>query len=938
MFVHTFTLRDALRRAAAPVLLGISGAALAVPIQVDSAADNLTAGDGLCTLREAIDNANWDHDFTSGDCEPGLPGMDTIQIQSGLPTIVLNGTELELDRSMAIIGPAAGQEISGNGVSRVFNVSGSYDPAGTHEYRFENLHIIDGRTSSSVINDTPFIQCAGGGAGLCAVAVGVNVQRRVVMRNVEFRNNLSTSDHPNNFIGTMAAGGAAYFGSGIDEVDISGAIFANNTAGGVGSNFGGAIAAETIDNLRLANIRFLGNSASSAGGAIYAADGQSLTVSRTSLANNKAKFANPVAIWVENTDLTILQDSLIQANLNVDGSENLTKTGYVMRVDGASSGDDVVVIANTWIDQNLSCGIGFLDVSAFVSNSTFSRNQCEHYGAAMAVFDATVEVAASSILDNINTLPAILLDGGSLELESSTVAANHATAPGEAGGIRLDAGTMTLQNTILADNAGGQGSFHRVSGTVNASYSQFGDSSGEINGASSNNLFTGSTNLGAFGDYGCATKAGDLFVGPQVCIQMRPLSSNSQARDLGNAFGAAYDQRGPGFTRTEGAAADIGAYEFQPPLITIEAVDAVKAEGSSGTTPFQFRVLRNGDRRAESWVAWNVQGITPNPADAGDFTAPSWLGGTAYFAPDQTEVLVNLEAIGDPSAEQDEGFQLNLGALTNGTPGATVTATGKIINDDAIFPVATLSIDLLEGNVAEGQYFYSTHRFRITRSQVTSGFCSVDVRLSGAGSFAATDVDFYGMSTGVLNRYQMAPGETHFDVEVPVAGDGQLEFDEGLTVSLENPSAGCFVATAAASASSTIVNDDSNIWIEHITETAPEGTGGSTSFSFAIRRGLSNVHSASVQYAVSGIGANPASASDFVGGNFPSGTVVFAPGQSEIQLAVSVDGDGVVELDESFRVTLSAPQGGDIAPTGSADATILNDDTMPGEIFVDGFE
>ena len=42
--------------------------ARAAGIVVNSAADNTIAGDGDCTLREAIANAESDFDFTGGDC------------------------------------------------------------------------------------------------------------------------------------------------------------------------------------------------------------------------------------------------------------------------------------------------------------------------------------------------------------------------------------------------------------------------------------------------------------------------------------------------------------------------------------------------------------------------------------------------------------------------------------------------------------------------------------------------------------------------------------------------------------------------------------------------------------------------------------------------------------------------------------------------------
>jgi CSLREA domain-containing protein len=57
----------------AAIILASWGAhpALAASIVVDSALDNTTANNNLCTLREAINNANANSDTTSGDCTAG---------------------------------------------------------------------------------------------------------------------------------------------------------------------------------------------------------------------------------------------------------------------------------------------------------------------------------------------------------------------------------------------------------------------------------------------------------------------------------------------------------------------------------------------------------------------------------------------------------------------------------------------------------------------------------------------------------------------------------------------------------------------------------------------------------------------------------------------------------------------------------------------------
>src|SRR5262245_34896773 len=52
--------------------------AYAATITVSSTADDATAGNGQCTLREAINNANAAGDTTGGDCVAGTTGTNTI--------------------------------------------------------------------------------------------------------------------------------------------------------------------------------------------------------------------------------------------------------------------------------------------------------------------------------------------------------------------------------------------------------------------------------------------------------------------------------------------------------------------------------------------------------------------------------------------------------------------------------------------------------------------------------------------------------------------------------------------------------------------------------------------------------------------------------------------------------------------------------------------
>jgi CSLREA domain-containing protein len=106
-------------------LLG-GGEASASTLTVNSPADDLTPGDGQCTLREAVLNANADADLTGGDCAAG-GGADEIHVPAGNYVLSLNGTagSLALTDDATLLGAGADRTIiDAGGVGATLAVSG----------------------------------------------------------------------------------------------------------------------------------------------------------------------------------------------------------------------------------------------------------------------------------------------------------------------------------------------------------------------------------------------------------------------------------------------------------------------------------------------------------------------------------------------------------------------------------------------------------------------------------------------------------------------------------------------------------------------------------------------------------------------------------------------------------------------------------------------
>ena len=236
--------------------------------------------------------------------------------------------------------------------------------------------------------------------------------------------------------------------------------------------------------------------------------------------------------------------------------------------------------------------------------------------------------------------------------------------------------------------------------------------------------------------------------------------------------------------------------------------------------------------------------------------------------------------------------------------------------------IAPTNASRLEGNT--GSHVYT---FTLTRSLDTTGSQSVSWAVVGSGVNPANAQDFVG---GVLpsGSVTFLPGEVDKLIAINVQGDLSQEADETFTVSLANPTNGATLN--AATANGTILNDDiapaANLAIAAATGSQLEGHAGGRAFTFTVTRSLNTTVSHSVTWKVSGSGLNPANGADFVAGVLPSGTLSFLPGEVSQLITVSVQGDGTIEENEGFTVTLSNPTNGAVLTTASAVGTILNDD------------
>jgi CSLREA domain-containing protein len=478
-------------------------------ITVNSTADPAsTSGNGFCTLREAINNANSPGvDTTGKDCAVGT-GADTINFS-------VSGT-ITISSTLPAIANSSPGSLTIDGSGETITVSGGDGGDPQFSTTYQVLLVNVGATLN--LND---LTIANGGISPGIDGGGIYNSGTLTVTNSTFSGN----------------GGEFDTGGGILNDDSGTLTITNSTfsGNGVGGETGGAIS--NGGRLTIIDSTFSGNGGGVAigdnagngpGGGI--ANGGTMTVTNSTFDDNSAYDGGGIA---NGGTLTVTNSTFMGNTAGYGPGGGIANDG-TMTVTGST-------FSENWAMPLRCCGGGggISNTSMLmVTNSTFFSNHAIGGGVANG--------------------GGILNLGGTLTILNSTFSGNSATFSGnyDGGGIAISGGTLTVSNSIFANSGSGGNCLGSI---TDGGYNISDDAScGFVSSTAANGDMIGDSvsdsNLALYAE-GLANNGG-----PTETIALESGSYAIAAVPLGRCVMT--DQRGaprpaPGYT-----ACDIGAFEY----------------------------------------------------------------------------------------------------------------------------------------------------------------------------------------------------------------------------------------------------------------------------------------------------------------------------------------------------------------------------------------
>ena len=587
------------------VLFGMSfRPAAAAGIVVNTTADNTTAGDGLCTLREAITNANSDSDTTSGDCAAGF-GADTITFAANT-IITLAGSQLPaVTTEMTIIGNGAANTIIQASTCNPVTLPGGCTPA---DYR-----VFEATTTGKLTLDGVTVRhghCAGAcatsnidGGGILNDGGMLTVTSSTLSGNSAdfgFGGGIFNSGGMLTVTNSTLSGNSAARGGGIfnyeGEATVTNSTLSGNSANDYGG-FGGGIF-NSGGTLTVTNSTLSGNSVNGFGGGIANEFDGEVTVTNSTLSDNSATRGGGGGIFIISGEVTVTGSTFSGNSADFRGA------GGGIRNEGGGT----LTVTNSTLFGNSADSSGggiFNSGTLTVTNSTLSGNSATFDGGGIRNYRGEVRgevtVTGSTLSGNSAGRDGggIYNERGTLQVTNSTLSSNTATSQG--GGIfNTGSGTATLTRSLISGNSAAVGDeIYRDTGTINVNaFNVFGHSGLSLSNSDDFVGFVpGASDVTATSDEQNVALANILSTtlaengGP---TQTHALVPGSPAIDLAPSAACAaapvngLDQRGePRNVDGDGIATanecDTGAFEYQ--LATAPPTATPSLEPTATTTP-----------------------------------------------------------------------------------------------------------------------------------------------------------------------------------------------------------------------------------------------------------------------------------------------------------------------------------------------------------------
>ncbi|MBD0372726.1 MAG: tandem-95 repeat protein [Pyrinomonadaceae bacterium] len=363
----------------------------------------------------------------------------------------------------------------------------------------------------------------------------------------------------------------------------------------------------------------------------------------------------------------------------------------------------------------------------------------------------------------------------------------------------------------------------------------------------------------------------------------------------------------------------------------------------NGTDSFTFKVDDGKLETATATATIKVNPVNDAPVAADDsYTIPENTGlgvgqGSGLLRNDKDVDGNTLSVVLVSGPSHASSFVLNKDGSFSYRPvtnfSGTDTFTYKANDGTLDSNTATVTMTINDG----GTLHFNADNYTVSEDGVSA---AVTIKRTGGGAGMASVLFSTSNGTASASDYKavsqtvtFAEGETSKTVNVPITDDAVNEADETVNLTLSQPSGSGQLGTPVT-AQLTIKDNDvqlPSITVEDVS-VAEGGAGAGVNAVLTVKLSAASSVTVKVDYATSDGTAR--AGNDYAA---TSGTLTFAPGETEKTVTVLVQGDTQNEPSETFFVNLSNAQNATISDS-QAVAEIVNDDSPTIQFFTGSYQ